>query len=578
MSAYSNSIKLVHSFIVIILFVSCSNFIENKKFNRISENFIDQYFKFHPVEATLAGNHNYDHQLDNYSKENINESVRFFKFMIEKIASIDTNKLSNHNKVNYHILSSQLKLHFFELEHWKRWRRDATFYTQKIYDAIYGLQFHTQDTTENVTRNLIFRLDQFPKMLIQAKENLQHADVINLDIAIDHVENQKRMIAFQLSEKFVVTKGLIDSLHKKSEIVVDSLESFKRFLESKNHSQTDRSLPMNPEMYKLYIDLKFTGKVKLEQLIEWIDSDYQKNYDDILNTAKRYLSKQKNTNEFTINPGLNEKIDDEVEKQSLNKDEIIPYCYDNINDIKRFIDEIWNLSLPINYDVFIDWAADEQIFGLKLADFENPGLLEPTPRFYCLLKPILNDRDWIQQLSQLRAYNKPLLKVTMMLEATPSHYQIWFEKLDEIPILARAFPDQSFVSAWHYYFTFSMINAGFEGYDPELRYVLLKSYARILLLAKVEIQYYLQQFTNQQAEQLLLESKMFNKNEIKEVIRQVNRSVDQFLTIYWGIRQFKKLEEAYRQKSGPYFNDNEFFQYILKHGPIPVELIKRNGS
>ena len=83
---------------------------------------------------------------------------------------------------------------------------------------------------------------------------------------------------------------------------------------------------------------------------------------------------------------------------------------------------------------------------MKLADFENPGLFEPEPKFYCLIKPILNDRDWLQQLSQLREYNKPAIKVTMMLEAIPSHYQIWSEKLKKIPTLAIAFPDQIFIN------------------------------------------------------------------------------------------------------------------------------------
>jgi len=574
MSVYSNNIKSIPVIILVILSVCCHNLQENRKLNKISKDFLNQYCQFYPIQATQIGNHVYDDQLDNFSNKNIDKLVQYFKLTLNKIAVIDRNKLSIRNKINYHILSSQSKLHLFELEQWKRWQRDAVFYTKNIYDAVYGLQFHTKDTTENLTRNLMSRLDQIPQMLIDAKKNLQHGNIINLSPAIEQIENQKRIIAFQLSNKFIATNILLDSLNKKSEIVVDSLESFKQFLESKRKTSPNKSLSMTPEMYKTYINLRFNKKEKLEDLLEWIDADYQKYYNDLLHTAKGYLSERKKINEFTRNTNLIELINDEVEKQPLNKDEIIPYCYETINDIRRFIDEIWNLSLPIDYNILIEWAEDNEISGLKLANFKKPGLMEPEPQFYCLLKPISNDRDWIQQLSQLRAYNVPALKIMMMLEAIPSHYQIWSQKLDDIPILARAIPDQRFINAWSYYFAFSMLDAGFEGYDPELRYMLLRAYTRILLLAKVEIQYYQQKLNYQQAEQLLLESKLFKKNEIEQVLKQINYSPGQILTICYGVKQLITLEEACKKKLGPHFSINDFFENLLKPGPIPIDFIK----
>ncbi|UCE05416.1 MAG: DUF885 family protein, partial [bacterium] len=167
------------------------------------------------------------------------------------------------------------------------------------------------------------------------------------------------------------------------------------------------------------------------------------------------------------------------------------------------------------------------------------------------------------------------LKVTMMLEAIPSHYQIWSEKLEKIPILARAFPDQIFINAWPYYFAFLMLNAGFEGYDPELRYMLLRTYVRILLVARVEILYHLQKLSFRQGEQLLLKNKLFKTNETNEVLEQINYSPGESLTIYWGVRQLRKLEQDCRKKLGPQFNVNDFFHYILEQGPIPIELIKQ---
>lgn len=570
----SNKIKFSLIFIIIIFLIGCSNLVENRKFNRIMKNFLNQYFFFCPVQATLMGNREYNSQVNNFSKENMDKLIRFIKATTEKIGSIDTSKLSYANKINYQVLFFQLKLHLFELEKWKRWQKDPALYTRMIYDAVYGLKFQTTDTTVNVTRNLISRLDQIPNLLIQAKKNLQPEYVTNLDAAIEQIEDQRSMIAFQLSNKFMITDALFDSLNKQSEIVADSLESFRIFLELKSKTSTKIILSMNPEMYQSYINLVCQKEIALDELINLIENDYQKYYAQILNIANAFFNNRNKLNQFPRDTNLIEKLKDEIEKQSLgNKEEIISFCYESIDNTRRFIDEIWNLSLPIDYNMLIDWAENDKLFGLKLATFKHPGLLEPVLKFYCVLGSVTNDGDWIQQLSRLRDYNKPKLKLIMMLEAIPVHYQIWLRNLNKIPILARAFPDRVFLNAWRYYFAFSLLDAGFEGYNPELRYMLLKDYLRNLLLAKIEIQYYLQKLSIPQLERLLLESNLFKKNETDEVIKQINSLPGQALTIYWGVYQLKDLEQTCRKEIGPYFNIKNFFQNILEPGPIPIELI-----
>lgn len=575
MLVFSNKHRIKIFFIIAFLLVNCSKYAENKKFNQLSEKFLKQYCLFYPVQATQIGIQGNDDKLNDYAVKNINERIQTLNFFLQQAALIDTNKLSDINKINYAILSSQLKIEQFELKRWKRWQNDATLYTLTIYNALIGLTLHNKDTTVDRAQDLFTRLKLIPDFLNQDKNNLQLVNSINLITAIDHVEKLKRIIAFRLSDKFLVNQSILDTLVRQCEITVDSLESFKKFLESKMKSAPDRSLAMTPELYETYINLILHDEVQLQELIEWINSDCQIFYDDILNTSIEILSERNKSNEHVKHDNLIEKIDTEIEKQILNKNEIIPYCYDTIDEIKRFIDEIWNLSLPINYSIQIEWAEADIINPLKLAYLEKPGLLEKGTQFYCLLNPISNDGDWIQQLSILRNYNKPALKVTMMLETIASHYQIWLERIDKIPAFAKIFPDQIFLNSWSYYLAFSMLDAGFGGYDSELRYMLLKEYVRVLQVAKVEIQYYLQQLSLQQLERLLMESKLFTRNEIDKVRKEIVRSPGQFLTIYWGVRKLKGLEKNCRKMLGPKFNLNTFFQRTLRQGPIPIELVEQ---
>lgn len=571
-----NKLKLSLILLLVVCLINCDNFFENRKFNRETEDFLAAYFQSFPVRATLMGNHKYDDQLCQFNQNSIENIIRFLKLTAEKIAEIDTTKLSSHNRANCQILTLQLELHLFELEKWKRWQHDAFFYLQNIYDAVHGLAIHQGDTTENRTRNLIARLDLVPKLLIEAKKNLYSSDIINLTPALDRIDNLSRIIAFQLSSQFVATGTMVDALNQKSEMVVDSLESFNKFLEKKINTTTNQSLSMTAEMYQVYIHLLSNKKAKLDEITNLIDAEYQKYYEEILNLSNTILNPGRKNIVFKQGNYSIEAVYDEIQKQSLNEDEIIPFCYEKIQGIKRFIDEIMNLSVPVNFDIQIGWSEDSYLPIFKLAELEKPGLLNPATRFYCYLKPILNERDWYQQLSQLRDYNKPSLQAIVLLEAIPIHYHIWHKNRKDIPVLAKAFPDQIFVNGWHYYFAFSLLNIGYKGYDPELKYILLRNYLRTLMLAKAEIQHYLQQFSRQEQERVLLESKLFKKNEMGSVFNQINISPGKALSVFLGFRQLEQLDQACRTQSGPQFDFNEFLQHLLAAGPIPFELIKQN--
>jgi uncharacterized protein (DUF885 family) len=106
--------------------------------------------------------------------------------------------------------------------------------------------------------------------------------------------------------------------------------------------------------------------------------------------------------------------------------------------------------------------------------------------------------------------------------------------------------------------------------------MLLRDYLRNLLLAKIEIQYYLQPVSIFQLERVLLESKLFKKNEIAEVAEQLNCSPGQALATCWGYSQLQHLEHTCRAKSGPQFSFAVFLHHLLAQGPIPFELIQHN--
>ena len=58
-------------------------------YDRLSEEFFDIYYTYHPVHATRQGLHQYDTSLGHYRREEIEETLRRMKEVQAQVAQIE---------------------------------------------------------------------------------------------------------------------------------------------------------------------------------------------------------------------------------------------------------------------------------------------------------------------------------------------------------------------------------------------------------------------------------------------------------------------------------------------------------
>ncbi|HUX28815.1 MAG TPA: hypothetical protein VMV39_08500, partial [Terracidiphilus sp.] len=65
-----------------------------QQFQKVSDEYFDQvYFHYAPTAGTLAGYHQYDTQLENYSRESIDSQVAALNNFEKRIAAIPSSSL-----------------------------------------------------------------------------------------------------------------------------------------------------------------------------------------------------------------------------------------------------------------------------------------------------------------------------------------------------------------------------------------------------------------------------------------------------------------------------------------------------
>ncbi|MGZ0172626.1 MAG: DUF885 family protein [Planctomycetales bacterium] len=82
------------------------------EFEKLGEQYIEQFTAFSPVRATDLGDHRFDDQLDDISDEARTKQAEWIRGLVTRLDRIETGGLSRRNQVDYallkHALAAQL--------------------------------------------------------------------------------------------------------------------------------------------------------------------------------------------------------------------------------------------------------------------------------------------------------------------------------------------------------------------------------------------------------------------------------------------------------------------------------------
>jgi len=566
--------RLVIGIVSMLAGLQCHSVLEDRKFNLFVESFLDRYCQLFPVEATLMGNHRYDHLLESYSPESLQEIQSFLndhRMMLEKI---DTLTLTTQNRLNHHILSSKIREKEFELQTMKKWRIDATFYSDVLDDLVRVMRLHENDSTQFHAHILSQRLEKIPALLSQAIENLMTPDPATLAQAMQHIEQAENSLPIVI-DNLPFSWAERDSLAPYVARTLSSLQDFRLHFSSLSGEQ-GVSRPVYPgKNYESYVHLFLLAPTPLDSMMHLLQTEIDRYSNEMVRAAKSYA-----TDTSLMKPPYDEEallqgLEIAVQSDVLPKEEILPICAVTIDQMKRFIDEIWNVSLPLNYHIDLDWSRDEFAFPLKLAYVERQGFFDESPRFFCRVNPVKDTQDWIMQLAGLKKYNLSSITAAMLLEANVGHYAYWHENQRQIPMLARAFPDPVFQAGWPQYLAFKLLESGFRGYDARLKYVVFKNYVKTLHIALTEQHFYSGTMTSRDVEKYLMTVGLFDKDEARLAQEQMlNRPAHAFF-VFWGVYQFREMESLCRSQAGHDFSFNGFISNMIHNGPVSPVYLKR---
>ena len=157
----------------------------NQQFQTVSDQYLDQvYFRYQPTQGTLAGYHQYDTQLEDFSRKSIEAESAALRRFEQRVVSIPASALDQTTRGDREIVLGNIRSRLLTLQTIRPWQKDADTYSSTAANAAFTIMERRFASTDDRLRSLIAREKQMPALLAEARANLANRRRIFTEIAI----------------------------------------------------------------------------------------------------------------------------------------------------------------------------------------------------------------------------------------------------------------------------------------------------------------------------------------------------------------------------------------------------------
>src|SRR6201996_1365570 len=170
----------------------------NVQLSKLADDYFDQvYFHYAPSNGTLDGFHQYDAQLEDYSRAAVDRQTADLKRFEARFDAIPAEQLDLTSQGDRELLLGNIHSTLLALNTIRLWEKNPDQYSSGISNAAFVLMERDFASPDDRLRSLIAREKQMPAALEAAHQNLKNPPHIYTEIALEQLPD---IIAFFQSD------------------------------------------------------------------------------------------------------------------------------------------------------------------------------------------------------------------------------------------------------------------------------------------------------------------------------------------------------------------------------------------
>ncbi len=554
-----------------------NNTTADAKLESFFKSYLEETFQLRPIDATMLGDHRFDHLLDDISPKARAGWLAQAKRTLEALPkAVPYDQLSRDSQIDFEILRDDLTRSIWLSENTHPFEEDPRTYGGYISDSVYTLLVQSTLPKETNLKNAIARMALIPGIIKVARETLQHPSKPMLETAI--LQN-RGAISFYEEELFTLAGNTpqLPSLKKAAKPIVAALKQYQDHLEKELRPKASDDWRMGKAKFARKLELELdTGRTADEVLAD-AEAEFARVQRDMYVIARQLWARCFPTSPLPPDDAQGRhdtiaKVIREVSHDHGKPEDLVTDARATVDRIKSFIKEHDILRLP-DPDRCQILEMPEFRRGNSVAYLESALPLDPSgPSTYAVSPP---PSDWKPERVQtfLEEYNQHMLQVLTIHEAYPGHY-VQLEYSNRSPSLIRLILGSgTFKEGWAVYTEQMMIDQGYGAGDLALRLNQLKFYLRAVTNSILDHKMHCTAMTDDDALNLLTQGAFQSEGEAKLKIIRSKQSTAQLSTYFAGRMAFYRLRQQIQREMGGKFDLGRYHEAVIDHASVPVKFL-----
>lgn len=532
-------------------------------YDRLSAEFFDLYYTYHPVHATRQGLHQYDNSLGKYKRAEIEETLRRMKNVQKQVAAIDPKSMDAEHALDYPVLTTRMKREIYWIETWRFWENNPLFYKDIITEGLFNLVSRNFAPLEERLKSVIAREKDVPVVLQAARDNLQNPPRVYTEQAIGYMKGAKKFFS-EIPAEFagVADPKLLAEFKATNQIVLAELDRFLAFLQNDLLPRSNGTFAVGEAGIQAILDAEEMIDVPVEQILERLYKDYHQADVDMAELGQR------------IAPGAREEeIVEMICKNHPTRENLMQVTRDTLKELRENLTKYDLLTLP---------EETPDVLVTRMPSYAGAGglMLTPGPFEYVAKESYmavnLPQPDWTDEQveTQLRDFNPYSMRLLFGHEAYPGHHvQFYLEKRVRMTA-SKDHDSDSNSDGWAEYGKYMLVSQIYGKQDPLYQYAVLRDKRGMIVCAIVGLEIHMGLRSLEDAADWLVEKSGRTRAGAQRVL---DRAIyyPTHLTYYIGGEMMRKLRDDYQKMMGSRFSLKEFNDRFLTYGLIPIKVIRQ---
>jgi uncharacterized protein (DUF885 family) len=548
---------------------------KDDEFQKIAHDYIERELETNPEEATELGDHRFDGRLTDYSPEARAKELATQREFRDKLNAIDGSQVTGANNVDFRILKENIDYKIFQAEELKEPDWNPLVYNQSLANSLYVLVARDFASAEKRIPNLRQRMEGIPRVIAQAKANLQHPPRVHTETAIDQTQGAINLVREGLAPLLDRAPQMKKELAPLQEKTAATLEDYKKWLEKDLLPRSDGDFRLGADKFRKKLRFGLASDLSMKEIMKRAQADLQQTQTAIYETAlplyKKYF------------PGADDKtladkhkvtaaVLDKLAEQHPDDATVVGYAQKIVAEATDFVKQHNLVMVPeVPLDVI---AMPEFKRGVAIAYCDSPGPLEKNGKTFFAVAP--TPKDWSKERKEsfFREYNNYEIRDLTVHEAMPGHYlQLAHANEFRAPTLVRAiFRSGTFIEGWAVYCEQMMAEQGYGG--PEVKMQQLKMRLRAIANAILDQSIHAGNMSEKEAMDLMMKETFQQEGEAVAKWKRARLTSAQLSTYFVGATEHLDLRAAEEKKLGKDFDLKKYNDQVIFYGSPPVKYVR----